>query len=93
MGLLFDKRVFVSILVDMMTSGVFQHGGSQAVRLPKAVRFSCSRVEIRKTKEGILLIPIPEELNRKKKFLHLAGSCPDFPVVDKILQFDSRDLL
>jgi len=89
----FDLVPKVSILIDMITTSVFQHGGSQAVRLPKEARFSCTRVEVRKTKEGVLLIPIPEEENRKKKFLQLAGSCADFPLVDRPQKPDERDFV
>lgn len=87
----FDFEIRISTLIDMITTSVFQHGGSQAVRLPKEVRFACSRVEVKKTNEGILLIPIPEEENRKKKFLQLAGSCEDFPLVDRPKTPDQRD--
>ena len=36
---------------------VFKTGRSQAVRLPKAYRFSGQEVFIKKTKQGVLLIP------------------------------------
>ena len=79
------------MLIDMKTSSVFQHGGSQAVRMPKEFRFSCSRVEIRKTEEGVLLIPLAEEESRKKRFMQLAGSLKDFPILDRSQAADSRD--
>lgn len=41
----------------MQTAKVFQSGGSQAVRIPKEFRFDESEVFIKKTDEGILLIP------------------------------------
>jgi antitoxin VapB len=36
---------------------VFMNGRSQAVRLPKKFRFKGSEVYIKKTEEGVLLIP------------------------------------
>lgn len=41
----------------MDTAKVFINGRSQAVRLPKAYRFDVSEVFIKKTAEGVLLIP------------------------------------
>ena len=41
----------------METAKIFINGRSQAVRLPKAYRFSGSEVYIKKTSEGVLLIP------------------------------------
>ncbi len=36
---------------------IFKNGRSQAVRLPKAYRFKCQEVYIKKSSEGVLLIP------------------------------------
>ena len=41
----------------MDTAKIFQTGRSQAVRLPKAYRFQTGEVWIRRTPEGVLLIP------------------------------------
>ena len=41
----------------METAKIFINGRSQAVRLPKAFRFSGNEVYIKKTPEGVLLIP------------------------------------
>jgi antitoxin VapB len=41
----------------MDTAKIFQTGRSQAVRLPKAYRFQSDEVWIRRTPEGVLLIP------------------------------------
>jgi antitoxin VapB len=41
----------------MDTAKIFQTGRSQAVRLPKAYRFSGQEVFIKKTQQGVLLIP------------------------------------
>ena len=41
----------------MDSAKIFQTGRSQAVRLPKAYRFQTDEVWIRRTPEGILLIP------------------------------------
>ena len=43
----------------METAKIFQHGGSQAVRLPKAFRFNGAEVFIEKYGENVILKPIP----------------------------------
>ena len=43
----------------MMTAKIFQHGGSQAVRLPKAFRFDGAEVLIEKRGDEVLLKPVP----------------------------------
>lgn len=41
----------------MDTAKIFTSGNSQAVRLPKAYRFDVAEVYIKRTDQGILLIP------------------------------------
>ena len=43
----------------MSTAKIFQHGGSQAVRLPRAFRFSGKEVLIEKHGEEVVLKPVP----------------------------------
>jgi antitoxin VapB len=42
----------------LATAKLFQHGGSQAVRLPKAFRFEGSEVSVRRDGEAVILEPI-----------------------------------
>ncbi len=42
----------------MTTAKLFANGGSQAVRLPKALRFEANEVEIRPFGNGVLLLPV-----------------------------------
>ncbi|HSJ02725.1 MAG TPA: AbrB/MazE/SpoVT family DNA-binding domain-containing protein [Verrucomicrobium sp.] len=44
----------------MTTAKIFQHGGSQAVRLPKAFRFEGDEVQIERHGNEIVLKPIPK---------------------------------
>lgn len=44
----------------MDTAKLFQHGGSQAVRLPKAYRFSGKEVIIEKHGDEVVLKPMAE---------------------------------
>jgi antitoxin VapB len=46
----------------METAKLFINGRSQAVRLPKAFRFKGSEVYVKKTSEGVLLIPKDESI-------------------------------
>ncbi|MCO5183826.1 MAG: AbrB/MazE/SpoVT family DNA-binding domain-containing protein [Anaerolineae bacterium] len=41
----------------MESAKIFQNGGSQAVRIPKAYRFDSDSVYIKQTPMGLLLIP------------------------------------
>ena len=63
----------------MITAKIFQHGGSQAVRLPKAFRFSGTEVIIEKHGDEVLLKPVLPP--RFKSFSgiarHLAETYPD----------------
>jgi antitoxin VapB len=43
----------------MTTAKVFRHGGSQAVRLPRAFRFAGTEVLIEKHGDDVLLKPVP----------------------------------
>ena len=64
----------------MDTAKVFMSGRSQAVRLPKEYRFDTDEVIIRRTPEGLLLIPKPaknlgEEL--MEMFARIDAQYPD----------------
>lgn len=41
----------------MTTAKVFKSGGSQAIRLPKEFRVEGDEVHLKRTREGILIIP------------------------------------
>jgi antitoxin VapB len=43
------------------TAKLFQHGGSQAVRLPKAFRFEGTEVTVRRDGEAVILEPIKKK--------------------------------
>jgi antitoxin VapB len=57
---------------------IFRTGRSQAVRLPKEVRFDEDQAEVRVRREGtrVILEPVDEW---PEAFLAALGSCPDFP--------------
>ena len=57
---------------------LFKHGGSQAVRLPKAYRFERQR-EVRIRREGDRVVLEPIRRKWTTQFLKLAGSAADFP--------------
>lgn len=65
----------------MTTAKLFKHGGSQAVRLPKAFRFSGSEVILEKRGDEVVLRPLPR---RKLRTLgdvarYMASLGGDFP--------------
>ena len=57
---------------------IFRTGRSQAVRLPKEVRFGEDQVEVRVRREGhrLILEPLDEW---PESFLAVLGSCPEAP--------------
>jgi virulence-associated protein VagC len=75
---------------------VFWSGRSQAVRLPKAFRFSTNEVAIRREGRSVVLDPI--EIDRDEKgwpeaWWKLAGSEPDFDVGDRQAPHEREDAL
>lgn len=68
----------------MKTAKIFQHGGSQAVRLPKAFRFSGKEVAIEKRGDEIVLraVSAPRFSSFAEIGRHLAKAFPgaeEFP--------------
>ena len=68
----------------MKTAKIFQHGGSQAVRLPKAFRFDGKEVGIEKRGDEVVLKPVaaPKFRSFIEIARHLADKFPgggDFP--------------
>jgi antitoxin VapB len=63
----------------MNTAKIFQHGGSQAVRLPKAFRFEGSEVLIEKHGDEVVLKPVtlPKFRDFAEIARHLAEKFPD----------------
>ncbi|WP_304165793.1 antitoxin [Phenylobacterium aquaticum] len=45
-------------MADVLKAKLFAHGGSQAVRLPKAFRFEGTEVRIRKEGDRVILEPV-----------------------------------
>lgn len=63
----------------MTTAKIFQHGGSQAVRLPRAFRFHGTEVRIERQGDDVLLKPVPAQKFRSFTEIarHLAEKFPD----------------
>lgn len=63
----------------MTTAKIFQHGGSQAVRLPRAFRFEVSEVQIEKHGNEVVLKPLPQAKFKTFREIarHLAEKFPD----------------
>jgi antitoxin VapB len=56
---------------------LFTHGGSQAVRLPKAFRFQGGEVSIRREGERVILEPVPHD---PASFWARIDACEDEPL-------------
>ena len=65
-----DSRLIYLQYVDMITAKIFRHGGSQAVRLPKAFRFDGNEVLIEKHGDEVVLKPLP--LPKLRSFTEIA---------------------
>ncbi len=63
----------------MTTAKIFQHGGSQAVRLPRAFRFDGAEVLIERHGDEVVLkpVPVPEFRTFKEIAGFLAEKFPD----------------
>jgi antitoxin VapB len=72
-------------------ASLFENGRSQAVRLPKKLRFKCKKVSIRKFGNGVLILP--EEDDWENWYASME-SCPSdlFPERDQPDWDDKRDL-
>jgi antitoxin VapB len=66
----------------MATARVFKSGNSQAVRLPKAFRFSASDVDICRRGDEVILRERPQGLRRA--FELLASMPEDFCAEDRV---------
>ena len=65
-------------MASVTKAKLFRHGGSIAVRLPKAFRLPGSEVRVSRTARGVLLEPLqPDADERLKRFRALAGCAPD----------------
>lgn len=81
----------------MITAKLFKHGGSQAVRLPKAFRFEGSEVIIEKRGDAVVLKP-----KRRPRFKTLNDVArymrekypqgADFPDIERPKEQQKRDL-
>ena len=56
---------------NVKTAKIFQHGRSQAVRLPKEFRLPGTEVQVRKVGRGVLLEPIDEPFDVSAWFAKL----------------------
>ena len=62
---------------------IFESGGSQAVRLPRAFRFEDQR-EVAISRQGGKVILEPVRRGWSSAFRALAGSAPDFPYPEEL---------
>jgi antitoxin VapB len=60
---------------------LFTHGGSQAVRLPKAFRFEGGEVSVRKEGDAVILEPVRAQESWKEFWARIdaLGAGHDFP--------------
>ena len=75
---------------------VFWSGRSQAVRLPKAFRFSTKEVAIRQEGSSVVLEPVEierDEMGWPQAWWRLAGSAPEFDVGDRETPHERGDVL
>lgn len=74
---------------------VFWTGRSQAVRLPKEMRFSTSEVTVRREGRSVILEPLEVERDAKGwpvAFWALAGAAPEFDVGARATPHERADL-
>lgn len=68
-------------MTERQRAKLFMHGGSQAVRLPKAFRFEGTEVSVRRVGEAVILEPVAADLPSLWARLDAAGAAgfPDPP--------------
>jgi antitoxin VapB len=81
----------------MTTAKLFQHGGSQAVRLPKAFRFEGSEVVIERRGDEVVLKPKskPDLKTLRDVARYMRENYPqgaDFPDIEKPEEQQKRNL-
>ena len=85
-----------SSALGRLRARVFWTGRSQAIRLPKEMRFSTPEVTARREGKAVILEPL--EVKRDAKgwpldFWSLAGSAPEFEVGDRATPHERSDPL
>lgn len=69
--------------IPYMTTTVFLNGRSQAVRIPKALRFEGKEVTVRRLGDGVLLEPIKAEVWPRGYFDEIRIEDPGFVRMDQ----------
>lgn len=75
----------------MDTARLFQSGRSQAVRLPKAYRFTGEHVMVKHFGNGVLLLPVDQSWTLLEQALHEFE--PDFQLSREAPQEQTREAL
>ena len=91
-----SKRTSPGRVAGQQRARVFWSGRSQAVRLPKAFRFSTKEVTIRQEGSSVVLEPVEIERDEKgwpQAWWCLAGSAPEFDVGDREASHERGDVL
>ncbi len=76
-------------MVDHQKAKLFTHGGSQAVRLPRAFRFEGSEVYVRRDGDKVILEPVLADWAALWAKIDAAG---DEPFPDRPAQPEWRDV-
>lgn len=76
-----DMRLYVEKL--------FMNGRSQALRLPKVLRFEGDSVYLKRVPGGVMIIT---EEGRREALLRAYGSIPDFPDIEKLRNQERPEL-
>ena len=66
---------------DLFVAKLFMNGRSQALRLPKELRFKGDSVYLKRVPGGVMII---SDEDRREALLRAYGSIPDFPDIEKL---------
>lgn len=77
--MLFRIYLRVDMSTNVARAKLFRHGGSQAARLPREFRLPGTEAAVSRTPSGgVLLEPVNADFEvQRRRFLALAGSCPE----------------
>lgn len=76
---------------EVVKAKLFTHGGSQAVRLPKAFRFEGSEVAVRREGDAVILEPAPVKRPPTREEMEAFWRRIDELRGDLIIEYPPRD--
>jgi antitoxin VapB len=93
-GLAVRKKKTPSVTVSQADTGfyvakLFMNGRSQALRLPKELRYKGDSVSLKRVPGGVLIM---SDEDRRNALMRAFGSIPDFPDIERLRDQERPEL-